>query len=178
MIETENMVNAKLGFAEQTFSFGGAKVLTTIGYERSTLDDFIATLVLTGVETLVDVRDRAQSRMRGFSKTALAEAVRAAGLDYLHMPTLGDPKAGRDAARAGNFEQFREIYRTVLLSKEAQLAISDLKNLAVQSRICLMCFERDQRNCHRKMVSDLLEDDLGVKTTHLGVQKGASRRAA
>jgi uncharacterized protein (DUF488 family) len=33
-----------------------------------------------------------------------------------------------------------------------------------------MCYERDHRYCHRKIVSDQLENILGVKAVHLGVR--------
>jgi uncharacterized protein (DUF488 family) len=116
-------------------------MLTTIGYERSTLDDFIATLLESRVEILVDIRDRAQSRMRGFSKSALSDAVRQSGIEYMHLSVLGDPKEGRDAARSGDYDKFRKIYQNVLNSEMAQEAILELKILADNSNICLMCFE-------------------------------------
>jgi uncharacterized protein (DUF488 family) len=73
-------------------------MLATIGYERSSLADFVATLVHSEIEILIDIRDRAQSRMRGFSKSALSEALKEAGIGYVHFRQLGDPKEGRDAA--------------------------------------------------------------------------------
>ena len=51
----------------------------TIGYEGATLCDFLATLQLAGVQSVLDVREVAQSRRRGFSKTALAEALKEVG---------------------------------------------------------------------------------------------------
>ena len=153
-------------------------MLTTIGYERSGLEDFLATLTQGGVDVLVDVRDRAQSRLPGFSKTALAAAVNEVGIEYIHMPALGDPKPGREAARAGNFEAFRAIFDDVLKTNEAQSAMIDLVNLARNKRICLMCFERDQRHCHRLIVANRLEIPLQTKAMHLGVSRGAARRAA
>ncbi|MBN2974377.1 DUF488 domain-containing protein [Roseomonas aeriglobus] len=61
-------------------------MLATIGYERSTLPDFIATLRLAGTTVLVDIRDRAQSRRPGFSKTSLSEALSEAGILYASSP--------------------------------------------------------------------------------------------
>lgn len=149
-------------------------MLATIGYERSTLADFVATLRLGEVDTLVDVRERAQSRRPGFSKRALESALKDAGIKYLHLPQLGDPKAGRDAARAGKMDEFRSIYGEVMLGQPAKDAIDLLEVLASHEKICLMCFERDQRECHRKIVSDELEVRLGVKTNHWGIITGVS----
>jgi len=149
-------------------------MLATIGYERSTLADFIATLRLANVETLVDVRERAQSRRPGFSKKALEIALQAAGIEYLHLRQLGDPKEGRDAARAGNMPLFQRVYHTVINGAEAQEALNQLERLAAKKQICLMCFERDQKDCHRKIVAEHLEKRLGVKATHWGVVAGAA----
>lgn len=146
-------------------------MLMTIGYEKATPEDFVATLKAGGVEVLVDIRDRAQSRRRGFSKTALADAVEKAGIEYVHFRALGDPKEGREAARAGNIDKFKKIFNAVMADKPAQNALKEVAKLASTKHICLMCYERDHRYCHRKIVSDQLENTLGVKAIHLGVRK-------
>lgn len=157
----------------------GNAMLTTIGYENSSLEDFVETLKLSNVEVLVDIRDRAQSRKPGFSKTALSEAVRNAGIEYLHIRALGDPKEGRDAARAGMIERFREIFSAVLETESAIEALSNVEKIARSKRICLMCYEKDHRYCHRKMVSDKLEAAIGIPAKHLGVlNNGAKRRSS
>jgi len=147
-------------------------MIATIGYEKSTLDDFIATLKACGIEVLVDIRERAQSRRPGFSKTALSAAVNDAGIDYVHFRALGDPKAGRDAARAGMIDKFQKIFLNALATQAAQEALVQVGDLAVSKRICLMCYERDHQHCHRKIVSDHLEDSTGLQIIHLGVTCG------
>lgn len=153
-------------------------MIATIGYERSNLDDFIATLKLAGVDHLIDIRDRAQSRRPGFSKSALSLALIDAGIDYIHIPELGDPKEGREAARSGNFDLFREIFAGVMASNAAQSAMSEIEALAEGRSICLMCYERDQHTCHRKIVADQLQVRLNCSVKHLGVREGASKDAA
>jgi len=152
-------------------------MIATIGYERADLDDFIATLKLAGVEVLVDIRDRAQSRRRGFSKTALAGALNQADMEYLHFRHLGDPKEGREAARRGDWKAFRAIFTKVMDSEEAKFALNEVQNLASKYSICLMCYERDEKTCHRKIVSDYLETKVLQKTIHLGVREGAGKQS-
>ena len=149
-------------------------MLATIGYERSTLDDFVATLKVVNTDILVDIRERAQSRRPGFSKNALASALEAVGITYVHMPELGDPKEGRDAARSGNFDLFRQIFGEAMKTPDAKAALSEIESLALSKNVCLMCFERDQNHCHRKIVSDFLDTRLPTKTVHRGVKLGAS----
>jgi uncharacterized protein (DUF488 family) len=152
-------------------------MFATIGYEKAALDDFIETLRIGGVEVLVDIRDRAQSRRKGFSKTALSNAVQAAGMRYVHIKALGDPKEGREAARAGRMSEFRSIFTRVLNDEPAQLALHEVEELARANTICLMCYERDHHCCHRKIVADCLEKALGCKAMHLGVNANANRES-
>ncbi len=150
-------------------------MIATIGYEKASLSDFVKTLEVCEIDILVDVRDRAQSRRPGFSKTALSAAVNEVGIDYVHYKALGDPKEGREAARAGKFDLFQKIFLEVLSTNEAQEALFEVKELAKNSNICLMCYERDQRECHRKIIAERLEVMLDCKPNHVGVQKFASK---
>lgn len=153
-------------------------MVATIGYEKASLDDFIATLKISKIDILVDIRDRAQSRRAGFSKTALGNALKDEGIQYLHVRELGDPKEGRDAARRGDYKQFRRIFAEVMRTDDAKLAISSIEELAISNQICLMCYERDQNTCHRKIVADHLQTSLGAKTKHLGVKNGIGKKPA
>ncbi|MEM7327319.1 MAG: DUF488 domain-containing protein [Pseudomonadota bacterium] len=146
-------------------------MIATIGYERSELEDFIGTLQRAEVEVLVDIRERAQSRRKGFSKTALAQRLEKAGISYVHIRELGDPKPGREAARRGDMVSFKRIFNEVLKTEAAKKAMLKLRQLSQDNNICLMCYERNHKECHRKIVSDRLETIMGTKTRHLGVQQ-------
>lgn len=150
-------------------------MLSTIGYERAELADFIATLVACDIDYLIDIRDRAQSRRPGFSKGALSASLAEAGIEYVHYKQLGDPKEGREAVRSGDYATFKRIFHQVMSSDEAKKALAEIEEIASNSTICLMCFERDFKECHRKIVADHLEDRLSVKARHLGVRKHADR---
>ena len=170
-----------LYFADTSYRDRGRKgyrMLATIGYERAELADFIATLQTSDVEILIDIRDRAQSRRKGFSKTALSVALEDAGIGYLHLRELGDPKEGREAARRGDFASFRKIYDDVISSPDGRDALDKIEALLGQSSICLMCYERDHHTCHRKIVSDRLETVTSLRARHLGVVSGAGRGRA
>lgn len=146
-------------------------MLATIGYEKSSLHDFVDTLRSSNIEVLIDIRDRAQSRRPGFSKSALSEALEASGIEYLHLRALGDPKEGRDAARAGKVDEFNRIFQRVMEGQGATEALSVVRNIAETKRVCLMCYEADHQFCHRKIVSDHLESMMLSETIHLTVQR-------
>lgn len=149
-------------------------MLATIGYEGARLEDFLATLKAADVDMIVDIRDRAQSRRAGFSKTALSEALASKEIDYVHLKDLGDPKPGREAARAGNYDRFRAIYREVMASSPAKAAMTQIVELLDGRSICLLCYERDHHTCHRKLVADHIESVVGLKARHLGVNASVS----
>jgi uncharacterized protein (DUF488 family) len=140
----------------------------TIGYEGADPDRFAAALEQAGVAVLADVRAVALSRKRGFSKNALRAGLLASGVVYEHFVALGTPKAGRDAARAGDAATLRAVYEGQLATPEAQAAFGALTELARRQPICLMCFERDPALCHRRIVAERLEG-LGFRTVDLTV---------
>jgi len=151
-------------------------MLATIGYEGARPDDFVNTLQLVDVQIVVDIRDRAQSRRPGFSKSALRENLEQNGIAYVHLKELGDPKEGRDAARSGDMDKFRRIYAAVLETKQASNALNQIVELTKEMNVCLLCYERDHHECHRKVVADRLESVVGFKARHLGVQANVAVR--
>lgn len=132
------------------------KSVYTIGYEGTDIDRFVASLQNAGVKVLADVRAVAVSRKRGFSKTALRERLTGVRIEYRHFRQLGDPKPGREAARAGQFEEFRSIYAAHLQTAAAQLELRELAELSRLHPTCMMCFERDPQHCHRRLVGNAL----------------------
>lgn len=141
----------------------------TIGYEKTTIDDFVSRLADAEIDVLVDVRELPLSRKKGFSKNGLDAAVREAGIDYLHVKALGDPKPGREAARAGDHDLFVEIFTRHIESKDAQSALADLAAAVKGKRICLTCFERHHEGCHRKIVAERLSALVGARIEHIAV---------
>jgi uncharacterized protein (DUF488 family) len=130
--------------------------LSTIGYESKTIDEFLGELGAAGVEIVIDVRAVAASRRPGFSKTALAGALKEHGIDYLHLRALGTPKAGREAARKGRVAEMRAIYEGQLETPEAALAMEQADAAARERHAALLCFEKDAGCCHRAMVAERL----------------------
>lgn len=144
--------------------------LATIGYEGATLADFIATLSRAGIKRAIDVREIAQSRRPGFSKNALRNALAEAGIDYHHIRQLGDPKHGREAARAGDMSLFRDIFSAHMDLLASREALTDAQMLASEKKSVLICFERDPKYCHRTIVAERMAGITPMKIKHLGVQ--------
>ena len=133
-----------------------AGALFTIGYERAALAGFVAALKSAGVATLVDVRDRPWSQRPEFRRDALRRHLLEAGIGYVHIRALGNPKEGRDAAKQGDVETYRRHMDERLASADGQAGLVKAGELAREGPICLMCYERDPAHCHRSRVANVL----------------------
>ena len=143
--------------------------LATIGYEGCTIDGGMARLRDASVELLIDVRAVAQSRKPGFSKRQLAASLDEAGIGYVHLQGLGTPKSGRLAVRAGHPERMEVIYREHMMSDRAQAELAQAKDLAREHHACLLCFERDHKTCHRRLVAEMIAVETEQSIVHLAV---------
>ena len=134
----------------------------TIGYEATTMDEFIAALKKAGVERIIDIRAVPISRRPGFSKNILAASLKAAGIDYAGLKALGTPKAGRDAAKKGDVATLEAVYETQLGLPEAQAEAARMRALAAEKPSALLCFERDPSHCHRTLLLEAEGEGMEV----------------
>jgi uncharacterized protein (DUF488 family) len=133
----------------------------TIGYERLMPGALVAELEAAGVQRLIDVRYRPQSRRAGMSKTRLGALLAEHGIAYEHRRALGTPpdlrwlyKHGRVAEGAAGFREHVE-----------HASAGDLDALAAElphgPRTVLMCLEADPATCHRRVLTDALRTRIG-----------------
>ena len=139
----------------------------TIGYEATTMADFLAALTRAGVQRVIDVRALPLSRRPGFSKTSLAASLAEAGIGYVHLKALGTPKRGRDAAKKGDVETLEAVYADQLELPEAQAQAAQMLALAAELPSALLCYERDPRHCHRTLL--LAAEGQGAEVVDLYV---------
>jgi uncharacterized protein (DUF488 family) len=149
------------------------KPLFTIGYERARLADVLAALKEAGVATLIDVRDRPQSRRPGFSKRQLEAGLEKAGIRYVGLKALGTPPEGREANRKRQWELFWRIVDAKLATAEAEHALAEAGAIAAAAPSCLLCYEGDHHICHRGRVADMLAARHGFSVHHLQPVAGA-----
>lgn len=134
----------------------------TIGYEATTMADFLAALTRAGVARVIDVRALPLSRRPGFSKSSLAASLAEAGIDYVHLKALGTPKRGRDAAKKGDVATLEAVYDDQLALPEAQAAAAIMLGLAAEKTSALLCYERDPAHCHRTLLLDAVGEGVEV----------------
>ena len=143
-------------------------MLYTIGYQGADADRLVEALAAEGVAVVADVRAVALSRKPGFSKNKLRDRLGESGVGYRHFIDLGTPKAGREAARAGDAGTMRRIYCEQLATEAAQTAFEELAMLAASEPVCLLCFERDAALCHRRVLAERMAE-RGLTTVDLSV---------
>lgn len=146
------------------------RTIATIGYEGATLAEVLAALKNASVDTVIDVRALPLSRKKGFSKKQFAAHMQKHGIDYVHIKSLGTPKPGRDAARAGNAALFGKIFADHLRTDAAQEGLAQATSLARAQRVCLMCFEADHTKCHRTIVAERIARATGLKIVHAAIR--------
>ena len=143
----------------------GGPVLHTIGYEKRSIEEVIASLRANGIGTLIDVRDNPWSHKPGFSRRPLEAAITEAGLAYVHAGFAGNPKRLRAAATSGE-ELLAAFGRHLdeepdILDRLAELVAS------ATGGACLLCFERDPADCHRGILAERWSRATRGRVVHL-----------
>lgn len=134
-----------------------APTLISLGYEGRSVDDLIDELHRHSVSVLVDVRLTPLSRKPGMSKRRLAEALQRAGISYVHLPALGNPRENREPFRNGDPASW-DRFRAQLGEHVAAEALNHIAGLLNCQVVAVLCFERDHQSCHRRFVAEAVRD--------------------
>jgi uncharacterized protein (DUF488 family) len=134
--------------------------LWTIGYERLLPPELVAELEHAGVERVIDVRFRPQSRRPGMSRTRLGELLSERGIAYEPRRTLGTPPDIRHLFRTNRVPEAREQFRTHIEGHAADELDALAAELANAPRTALLCLEADPAGCHRRVIAEALVQRL------------------
>ena len=137
--------------------------LGSIGYEKHReVDAFAQLIAAAGIERLIDVRELPISRRKGFAKTALSNALEDHGVEYIHLRSMGNPKEFRDLYKSGRVYAGRLGFEKLLLRDRLdELAL--LAEMIREKPAALMCVEDEEDVCHRRVILDALESEVGLK---------------
>jgi uncharacterized protein (DUF488 family) len=105
----------------------------------------------------------AVSRKAGFSKKSLSAALEAAGIDYLHLPVLGNPRDNREAygdLDSDGAHAARAAFKSRLSDPEPAEALELLATLASRQHVAVFCYEESELHCHRQQVLAAVRDRL------------------
>ena len=130
--------------------------LFTIGYERLLPPELVNELRAAGVERLIDVRHRAQSRRPGMSKTRLAQLLGDHGIAYEHRRALGTPPDIRWFFKNKREAEGREQFRAHVEEHAADELDALAAELDSAPPTVLMCLEAEPAGCHRRVIAEQL----------------------
>ena len=130
----------------------------TIGHSTRTIEEFLNLLAANGVAELVDIRTVPRSRTNPqFNRESLPESLKAAGIGYVHMPSLGGLRRARpDSTNTGWRNASFRGYADYMQTPEFATAIQKLIERGAQKQVAIMCAEAVPWRCHRSLVADAL----------------------
>jgi uncharacterized protein (DUF488 family) len=128
----------------------------TVGYEKLLPPALVAELEAAGVQRVIDVRFRPQSRRPGMSKTRLAALLAEHGIAYEHRRELGTPPDMRWLFHAGRTAEAATAYRAHVETETPEALDELAAELDGAPPTALLCLEADPAGCHRRVITDAL----------------------
>lgn len=133
-------------------------VLFTIGHSTHSFEEFLALLKAHGIRHLVDVRSIPKSRhVPQFNSDVLASSLRADGIDYTHLKSLGGRRHSRKdsintAWRNASFRGYADYMATPQFAE----GLAALMQIAATTPTAIMCAEAVPWRCHRSLIADAM----------------------
>jgi uncharacterized protein (DUF488 family) len=156
--------------------------LYTIGVYGFTEAGFFEALEGAGIDTFCDIRRRRGLRGSEYAfanATRLQQELERRGIRYRHFLELApSPSLRSDQAAEDKAERTAKRQRSALSPafvsgfRDTCLAGFDSAAFAAElgseaQRVVLFCVEREPGACHRSLVAERLEQELGAPVTHL-----------
>ena len=116
----------------------------------------MAELEAAGVERVIDVRFRPQSRRPGMSKTRLGERLAGHRIAYEHRRALGTPADLRWLYKNNRVAEGHEAFARHVAGASADELDALAAELEDGPRTALLCLEADPAECHRSVLVDEL----------------------
>jgi len=146
------------------------EVLFTIGYEGRSLEAFVNTLIENDVRVLCDVRKNTYSRKFGFSREKLEQVMqgmKGIPIKYISISALGiESEKRKNLSGIEDYTSLFSDYEKTLpkLTKELDKLYRIIK---AESRVALMCFEKDPQMCHRHVIRDYMCSKYTIRSADL-----------
>lgn len=143
----------------------GSVNVATIGFTKTTAEDFFDRLSFAGVKKVIDVRLHNTSQLAGFAKAEdLAFFLnKIGGIRYFHRPILAptDQILRAYKKEKGDWSVYEESFMTLM----AKRRIEEHLTPEMLEAACLLCSEATPHHCHRRLVCDYLNDKWGGTLT-------------
>lgn len=142
--------------------------LFTIGFTKTTAENFFTRLKEAGVKRLIDVRLNNRSQLAGFAKERDLEYFlrEIAKIDYIYRPEWAPTQDILDAFKKskGSWAVYEAAFNKLIADRR----IEQYVNEGLLDDACLLCSEDTPSHCHRRLVAEYLQKKFkGVKICHL-----------
>jgi uncharacterized protein (DUF488 family) len=136
-------------------------VIYTVGHSTRSREELIALLREAAVDLLADVRTVPRSRFNPqFNTEVLPKTLAEAAIGYRHMPALGGlrhrPKGAPPSPNGLWQNEAFQAYADYALTPQFRAALNELRHLAHDHTVAVMCAEAVWWRCHRRIVADYL----------------------
>lgn len=139
--------------------------VATIGFTRSSAENFFARLKQAKVKRVVDVRLHNTSQLAGFAKADdLAYFLRKInGMDYVPEPSLAPTEELMKFFKTdkGDWDVFARDFGALMRERKIETAFK----LSFFDGACLLCSEATAHRCHRRLVVEYLNGKWGGALT-------------
>lgn len=139
----------------------------TIGFTKSSAEQFFSRLRNSGARKIIDVRLNNVSQLAGFAKRDdlkyFAKAI--CNMDYQHLPSLAPTQdiLGEYRKKRGSWADYERKFLDLM----ARRRIEEIDREQVDGG-CLLCSEDKPHRCHRRLVAEYLKDKWGdIEIVHL-----------
>ena len=129
----------------------------TIGHSNRSIEVFLELLREHSIQVLADIRSFPTSKIEHFKREEMERWLPENGIEYVWLgKELGGYRKGG--------------YKRHMRTKLFREGVKKLLEIAKQKRTCIMCMEKNPKNCHRRFLSAYLERK-GVEVIHI-IEKG------
>jgi len=142
--------------------------LFTIGFTKTSAEEFFSRLQSAEVRRIVDVRLNNTSQLAGFAKSRdLKYFLKAIGdIDYIHFPLLAPTQDILDEYKKnkGSWAEFEKRFKQLLEYRK----ITETMHGKLRDGDCLLCSEHTPEYCHRRLIVELIRKKWGnMEVLHL-----------
>lgn len=141
----------------------------TIGFTKTTAENFFGRLIDSNVKLVVDVRLNNTSQLSGFAKSEDLSYFlsKIGGIRYIHRPELAptDTMLKEFKKEKGEWSLYERRFFDLMEARK----IENKFKPGMFDGSCLLCSEDKPHHCHRRLVCEYLNGKWGValKVKHL-----------
>src|SRR5690349_15744400 len=139
--------------------------LFSIGHSNHSIDRFLELARGAGITAIADVRSTpASRRYPWFNQARLAPRLAAEGIAYV---PLGDALGGRPRDQHLYRDDGVADYDAMARTEEFRAGLDRVADGMRRYRVCLMCAEREPRDCHRGLLVARALTERGLAIGHV-----------